>query len=199
MSVLDIALILACYLVGSIPFSHLIGRRVRKVDLFTSGEGNVGARNVWHSVSPAWGVAACSLDILKGVAAFLLATHLGPSALTLWLCGFAVVIGHDFPLFLRGKGGKGVSTGMGFLLCVHPLPVLLSGAVFGLLSLLRVRFNLAIGFGIGSLPLLWLPLFGVPFGSIVLVTLLLVTMGLKRLLDAAHMRQVKERSDWSWD
>ena len=195
----DILLWIACYLVGNIPFSYLIARFVKRTDLRYDGEGNVGARNVWHTVSPAWGVTAAVLDVSKGVLAFLLARHFASGSLAFWLSGFAAVLGHDIPVVLKGRGGKGAATGMGFVLCVYPLPCLLTGATLALSLFLKKGFNVRIAVGMASLPLLWLPLFGVPVGEIAAVVLLMLTMGIKRILDTAHMHQARERSGWYWD
>lgn len=114
------------YLLGAIPNGYLIGR-MRGVDVRTVGSGNIGATNVLRSLGRGWGALTFTLDVLKGfLPAFLapiLAAQTGgvaaPKALAL-CCGAAAVAGHNWPVYLRFKGGKGVATSAGALLGVVP-------------------------------------------------------------------------------
>lgn len=116
------------YLLGAIPFSYLLGRLVKGIDIREHGSGNVGATNVGRVLGWRYYPLALALDLGKGLAAGLLAQHWG---LPLWLAGFAV-LGHDWSLFLRFTGGKGVSTSLG-LLAVLSWPAFLGAlAVWGL-------------------------------------------------------------------
>jgi glycerol-3-phosphate acyltransferase PlsY len=123
--VLAVALV-AAYLTGSVPCGHLIGL-ARGVDLRKTGSGNIGATNVFRCVGKGWGVLAFVLDALKGfVPAFffpkLMALALD-GASPEWAglaCGAAAVAGHNWPVWLGFKGGKGVSTSVGMLLGVAP-------------------------------------------------------------------------------
>src|SRR5579872_2282158 len=101
-----VVLILFGYLLGSVPFSQLIAHARADVNLREVGEGNVGSRNVWHVVGPAWGVLAFLLDGLKGLLAYDAAVAAGLPLAGVLLVGVAVLLGHQFPIFLRGRGGK---------------------------------------------------------------------------------------------
>ncbi|MGQ9476942.1 MAG: glycerol-3-phosphate 1-O-acyltransferase PlsY [Candidatus Bipolaricaulia bacterium] len=117
------------YLLGALPFSYLLGRLVKGIDLREHGSGNVGATNVGRVLGWRYYPLALALDLGKGVAAAMLARHWG---LPLELSGFAV-LGHDWSLFLRFTGGKGVSTSLG-ILAVLSWPAFLSAiAVWGLI------------------------------------------------------------------
>src|SRR5438132_13122100 len=100
-------LFVAAYLLGSIPFSYLVARR-RGIDVRTVGSGNVGATNVMRSAGRAAGLAAFALDFLKGTAATLLARRLAGVDVA-GAAAVAAVLGHLHPVWLRFKGGKGVS------------------------------------------------------------------------------------------
>jgi glycerol-3-phosphate acyltransferase PlsY len=115
-------ILLACaaYLLGSVPFG-LVAGRLRGVDLRKHGSGNVGATNVVRVLGKPTGIAVFVLDFLKGLVptlAFppLAATEaevaLSRDALAL-IFGSLAVLGHVFPVWLRGKGGKGVATSAG--------------------------------------------------------------------------------------
>lgn len=126
------------YLAGSVPFGLLIAK-ARGVDLRNSGSGNIGATNVFRCVGKGWGILALALDALKGFApAFwlpgLAAEAVGAPA-PVWLgvaCGLAAVAGHNWPVWLGFKGGKGVATSAGMALGVAPGAVGIGLAAFAL-------------------------------------------------------------------
>ena len=141
---MQINIILGCilsYLLGSIPFSYIIAKKVKGVDLRVVGEGNVGGRNVWHVVGKKYGAMAAILDFFKGLAAYGTGVLLGLSPWWIWLCGFFVVMGHDFPIFLKGRGGKGAASALGFLLGMLPLVIVISLMLTGAIYLPFRRFR----------------------------------------------------------
>ncbi len=123
--------VLAAYLLGAVPNGLLIAR-AKGVDLRKTGSGNIGATNVFRCVGKGWGVFAFLLDAVKGfVPAFcfpLLMTG-APDWLGL-ACGVAAVAGHNWPVWLGFKGGKGVSTSVGMLLGIAPAAAGVGLAVF---------------------------------------------------------------------
>lgn len=191
-------IILAClvsYLLGSIPFSYIVAKKVKGVDLRVTGEGNVGARNVWHVVGKKYGVLAGILDTSKGFLAYWVGFFFGLSPWWIWLCGFAVVIGHDFPLFLKGRGGKGAGSALGFLLAAEPL-VILCCALMGIIYLAFRRFHLAAGIGMGSIPVFWRLVLGKSWPEVSIVLVFLLFLGVKRIIDEPYMRRIKQESGW---
>ena len=129
--VLRATVLLAAYLVGSIPFSYIIARR-RGVDVRTVGSGNVGATNVMRSVGRGAGLAAFALDFLKGTVATLVAMSIEGDGALPALAAAAAVLGHMYPVWLRFRGGKGVATGAGAFLPLVPLATVAALAAFGL-------------------------------------------------------------------
>ncbi|GIW72465.1 MAG: glycerol-3-phosphate acyltransferase [Planctomycetota bacterium] len=125
------ASVLGGYLLGSVPFGLLLGRW-RGVDPRAHGSGNIGATNVLRLLGPGWGAACLLLDAGKGAAAVALARELAvrqPELLAV-LAGMAAVLGHVFPVWLRGRGGKGVATTAGALLALQPVALLAALAAF---------------------------------------------------------------------
>ena len=110
-----IAAIIFGYVLGSIPFGLLLTRIAGMGDIRTIGSGNIGATNVLRTGNKGLAAATLLLDGAKGAAAALLAARYGNPEAGL-LAGFAAVIGHDFPVWLRFKGGKGVATTLGVIL-----------------------------------------------------------------------------------
>jgi len=113
--------IIISYLIGSIPTAYILGRILKGIDIRKFGSGNVGATNAFRLLGPIWGVVVLVLDILKGI---IPVTVLADYFLNNWaysgiilrmLFGLTCVCGHNWTLFLRFKGGKGVATTLGVL------------------------------------------------------------------------------------
>ena len=108
------------YLLGSIPFAYIAGRLKKGVDVRQVGGGNVGALNVMREVGVAAGFAVLAADVAKGLVAVFVARWLGLPLIWVLVVGFAAVAGHNWPVFLRFRGGKGGATIMGVLLALIP-------------------------------------------------------------------------------
>jgi glycerol-3-phosphate acyltransferase PlsY len=108
----------ASYILGSVPFGFIVALLVKGIDIRNFGSGNIGATNVLRVVGKPWGILVFILDFLKGflavVVSRLLFSDISISALI--LSGLAAVCGHNWPLFLKFKGGKGVATSAGVIL-----------------------------------------------------------------------------------
>ena len=103
------------YLLGSIPWGLLLTRGAGLGDIRAIGSGNIGATNVLRTGNKGLAAATLVLDVLKGVAALLIAEAVwgeGPGL----AAGFGAMLGHAFPVWLGFRGGKGVATGGGVLL-----------------------------------------------------------------------------------
>jgi glycerol-3-phosphate acyltransferase PlsY len=122
--------ILIGYLVGSVPFALLLARRIGTADLRQIGSGNLGAANVLRTSGVTAGVLVAALDIAKGALSVLLAIRLSADAAAPAAAGFAAIIGHVYPVWLRFRGGKGVATACGVFLVLAPLAVVPAVTVF---------------------------------------------------------------------
>ncbi len=116
-----IGAIIIGYLLGSIPFAYIVTRLKMGIDIRDKGSGNVGALAVWREIGPAYGIIVLITDVGKGVLPVYIAQWLGIEIV--WVCaaGFAAVVGHNWPVFLGFRGGKGAATIMGVLLALMPL------------------------------------------------------------------------------
>lgn len=121
MPVADVAVIVFCYLIGSIPTGYLIVRWRLGSDLRLAGSGSTGATNVARLLGRRGFAAVFVLDLLKGVAAIGIARAILDGPWTLAVAGAAVVAGHLWPVWLRFHGGKGLATGYGACLVGSPL------------------------------------------------------------------------------
>ncbi len=145
---------LASYLIGAVPFGFIIGKLHGK-DIRKEGSGNIGATNVTRVIGKAWGRLCFFLDFLKGALPVLIVTFFTPKALfpflvdclpEAWLgamnqypdpmnilpslAAFAAVCGHIWPVYLKFKGGKGISTAAGAILALNPLTIIAAGLVW---------------------------------------------------------------------
>ena len=127
-----LALAVAAYLIGSLPSAFVVVRFSRGTDLRAVESGSVGALNAFRATGAGWiGVVVLILDIGKGVLAVVLAGD-GAGLPTLALVTALAVAGHNWPIWLGGKGGKGLATAAGALTLVTPLSVPLWGVLWGL-------------------------------------------------------------------
>ncbi|MBQ7055311.1 MAG: glycerol-3-phosphate 1-O-acyltransferase PlsY [Alphaproteobacteria bacterium] len=112
--------LLISYLLGSIPMGLLLTKLTGKGDLRKVGSGNIGATNVMRVGGLRMAGLVWLLDMLKAVLAVWLGNYIAGGAFGAW-CGFAAIVGHCYPIWLRFKGGKGISSLFGVMLAVSPL------------------------------------------------------------------------------
>jgi glycerol-3-phosphate acyltransferase PlsY len=135
MWMLFLALLIAAYLLGSIPFGLLISQKVGKLDITKAGSGNIGAANVAREVGLKWGIVTLLADMLKGFIPVICAYSLFRSSAEIseafkGLIGLAALLGHQFSLYHHFKGGKGIATYLGVFLAISPISCLLCGIIF---------------------------------------------------------------------
>jgi glycerol-3-phosphate acyltransferase PlsY len=189
--------VVAAYLLGSIPSAYLITRWRLSEDVRNVGDGNAGARNVWHMVGPGWGILVGAVDVAKGATPVLLAAPLGASPFGSLLVGPVAILGHDYPLYRRFRGGgKGLATATGVLLARLPVTTLAALALFGVGWLLMHSYDRAIVVGAGSAILLPVA-FGEPWSTAAYVLLIFCLLWARKLQDLAHERRVWSRSGWT--
>ncbi|MCK4255444.1 glycerol-3-phosphate acyltransferase [candidate division WOR-3 bacterium] len=108
------------YLLGSISFAHIIAK-TKGVSLRETGSGNLGTANVFTNVGKIYGVMVCLCDILKAVIPMFLLKIVGGSDFLIAVTGLSAIIGHDFPIYFKFKGGKGFGTSLGVIGFLSPI------------------------------------------------------------------------------
>jgi glycerol-3-phosphate acyltransferase PlsY len=141
--------IIAAYLLGSIPSAYIIGRLVKGIDIRQVGSRNMGAMNTFYNVGIASGATVLAVDIGKGAAAVALAQWLSDSNMVMFFAGVTAVLGHNFPVWLGFKGGKGGAPLIGTLIFLMPWGIPIGLSIF-LLLLLVIRFP-TLSYGIALL------------------------------------------------
>ena len=198
-----ILVIIAGYILGSLPFSFWLGK-FRGVDLRRVGSGNVGATNLARTVGTEWGLIAFVLDLGKGLIAVILAGYIcnllktsGTSLSILKIIGgISSIIGHNWSMWIRFKGGKGVATSAGVFLGLAPVSLLLAMAVWLVVLVLFRYVSLASIIASISLPLwMWSGIGGKPALPIIIfsciVSILLIIRhrsNIKRLIQGRESK-----------
>jgi acyl phosphate:glycerol-3-phosphate acyltransferase len=128
---IEIALVVSAYLLGSVPSGYILGS-MAGVDIRKAGSGNVGATNVARLLGRGRGALTLAADVAKGWLPVFAALHLEMSLPAVTLAGAAAFLGHLYSIFLRFEGGKGVATALGVLLALAPLVALVLFIMFAL-------------------------------------------------------------------
>ncbi|MFA6613098.1 MAG: glycerol-3-phosphate acyltransferase [Dehalococcoidales bacterium] len=199
------AAVITGYLLGSIPTAYLVARFGTGKDIRQIGGGNVGALNTFREISPAAGVLVMLIDMAKGALAIVLAYRVFDlSPVAVMLTGLACVIGHNWMVWLKFSGGKGMGAALGALAVLFPLyhypwPGLIFAALIILPLIITRNVALSMGTGLFLLPVLaW-------FSTRDLVTAglavaLLVIIGLKFLPTALEaLKTSKSGKDFIFD
>ena len=144
-------LILIGYLLGSLPTAYIAGRILKGEDIRRMGDENSGAANAYRELGSKTGILVGIIDAGKGALAILIAQAGGASLTVVMFTGIAAVAGHNWPVFIGFRGGRGESTAIGILLMLVTLPMLIM-ALPALLVLLW-RKNVILGSAVLFIPL----------------------------------------------
>ncbi len=137
-------LLILSYLMGGIPTGYLVVRRMKGIDIREHGSGNPGTANVYRIAGAMAGAVTLVIDAAKGFVPVLLARRFfADHPIFVILCGAAAIIGHDWTVFLGGRGGKGVATSAGVFAALIPLPMALGLAVF--IAGVRLSGHISVG------------------------------------------------------
>ena len=123
---------LISYLLGSIPFGKIVTKLLTGKDITKTGSQNIGATNVYRSVSKKAGLSVLILDGIKPIIALVIISYFFNDFYQNYkfLCFFITIVGHIFSIWLMFKGGKGVACFFGGFLIISPIPTLISMAVW---------------------------------------------------------------------
>ena len=125
---ISVALVLFGYLLGSIPSAYIAGRLVKGIDIRKVGDGNVGAANAYREMGFKAGMAVLVADVGKGMVAISITSILASQPVVL-VAGLGAVAGHNWPVYIGFRGGRGESTTLGVLSVLLPQPMLILLAV----------------------------------------------------------------------
>jgi glycerol-3-phosphate acyltransferase PlsY len=175
------------YLVGGFPTAFIAGRVIQGQDIRRLGDENAGAANVYRELGSGAGVLVGAIDAAKGALVIVIAQALHMSLAVVLLTGLAAVVGHNFPVYLGFRGGRGVSTTIGVLAVLVTVPMLILAIPAVLILIVKKGVTPAMAFLFIGLPLVdwWL---GVP------PALIAYGLGLAVLIGLTHLLRVKTRA-----
>lgn len=191
--VYQILMLLAAYLLGSIPTSIWVGKRFYNIDIREHGSGNAGATNTIRVLGWKPGIPVLLFDVFKGWLAvnMIYLTHFySPESATFvnfqLILGVGATLGHIFPVYARFRGGKGVSTLVGIVLAIDPLSTLICFSVFVLILVITKYVSLS------SL------IAGISFPAVIIVisktsttSLIIFSVSVAILLIFTHIKNIK--------
>lgn len=140
--------ILIGYGIGCLQSAFIVGKLVANIDIREHGSGNAGTTNITRILGAKAGVIVFILDVIKGVLSFIICslifkgggTFLGENSILPGVYGgIGAILGHDFPFYLKFKGGKGTATTLGFILFINPYVALIT-YVFGFIVVFITRY-----------------------------------------------------------
>jgi glycerol-3-phosphate acyltransferase PlsY len=146
-------IVIISYLLGSIPASYIVGRFTAGRDIRRMGDENAGAANAYRELGPRTGIFVGVIDAAKGAVVILIAQATGMSQPVVLLSGVAAVVGHNWPVFLGFRGGRGVSTTIGILYVLVTIPMLILTLPTLLILILKRNVTPAMAFLFIALPL----------------------------------------------
>ncbi|WP_019638955.1 glycerol-3-phosphate 1-O-acyltransferase PlsY [Paenibacillus fonticola] len=138
--ILPVIAVIFSYLLGSVSFSVVLAKSLKGIDIRQHGSGNAGATNTLRVLGKGPAIMVLALDVLKGIAAVWIGRWLGGEYV--WvplLCGLAAIIGHNWPLYFRFRGGKGIATTIGVMATLFFFPALYAG-IIAILSIVITRY-----------------------------------------------------------
>ena len=141
---LEIASVIIGYLLGSFPAAYIIAKYRKGIDIREVGVRNMGGANVIREVGKWAGALTLVFDIGKGAVSIYIAQLLGVSLPWVLAAGFAAMLGHNYPVYIGFRGGKGIATVMGIFFVLSPLAMAGTAVIIGILILITRSIFVAI-------------------------------------------------------
>jgi glycerol-3-phosphate acyltransferase PlsY len=166
-----------CYAIGSLPTAYLFTRYILGQDIRQIGDFNSGAANVFRNVGAKAGVAVGAIDIIKGALVIVLAMVLVDDTGMEMMAGAAALAGHNFPVHLRFRGGRGAATAVGILIASVPIIGLPVGAFCLVLLYFTHKAIYPLGVFLVAIPVLTWPV-GYSIAMAIYVVAIPIAVGL---------------------
>lgn len=164
------------YLIGCIQSAYIVGKIFGKIDIREHGSGNAGMTNITRVMGAKAGIFVFIFDILKGLIAFNIcgllfkgSAFLSDGSVLFGIYGgVGAIIGHDFPFYLKFKGGKGVATTLGFLLFINPIIAIIT-YISGFIVAFSTKYISLAALVMNLLFVILMAIFKMPLESIILM------------------------------
>jgi acyl phosphate:glycerol-3-phosphate acyltransferase len=167
--VVDIISVVLGYIIGSIPSAYIIGRLLGKIDVRQEPDGRISASAVHRKLGNLPFLLVVVMDVGEGVLSVIVATLLTHSQPVVLLAGFAAVVGHDWSVFMKFRGGLGATTTYGVLVAVAWWQTLIAAAVAGIIYFTAKKSGLSTAILIAALTIILLVQYLLKLGPLILV------------------------------
>jgi len=174
------------YLLGSLPTAYIAGRILKGRDIRQMGDENMGAANAFRELSRKAGIMVGIIDVGKGALAIIIAQATNMSQIVVIFTGAAAIIGHNWPVFIGFRGGRGVSTTIGVLLASVTQPILILAGPATLVLLIKRNVTLACA-------VLFVPLSPVGWWVGTPASLIVYSVALPCLVGFTHLLRIKPK------
>lgn len=196
---ISLAGVVVSYLIGSLPTAYIFGKVLKGVDIRHFGSGNVGATNTFRVIGKLPGIIVLIVDIIKGYICvayiadfFMYASPVARPELYRVFAGMAVIAGHNWPLFLKFKGGKGVATSAGVVIALIPKIFWLGFLMWVIIFSVTGYVSLASIIASISVPIFTL-MFGEPVEIIIFLCILCMVITYKHRSNMRRLRDGEEK------
>ena len=188
-----------CYAIGSLPTAYLFTRYILGQDIWQIGDFNSGAANVFRNVGAKAGVAVGAIDIIKGALVIVLAMVLVDDTGMEMMAGAVALAGHNFPVHLRFRGGRGAATAVGILIASVPIIGLPIGAFCLVLLYFTHKATYPLAVFLVAIPVLTWPA-GYSVALAIYVVAIAIAVGLShffttRILNPGAAKNISESSE----
>ena len=188
---------LGAYVLGAIPFGKIIARIIAQIDITKRGSRNIGATNVARELGLKWGILTLVLDVLKGVVPVLIFLAYSVTGdiwdqIALAVVTLCPLLGHQFSVFMRFRGGKGVATALGVYLAISPISCLMGLLVFVLVVLKWDYISLGSMVSAGCIPI-FLTIFHQPKPVVLASVILAILIYLRHVENITRLVNGEER------
>lgn len=193
--ILYVFAIIVSYLLGSIPMGLLFTKMMGRGDLRKVGSGNIGATNVMRVGGLRMAGAVWILDMVKAITAVMIGYWVADAGFAAW-CGFAAIVGHCYPVWLKFRGGKGISSLFGVLLAISPVSFIVCGIEWLIVALSSGYSSLGACVAFCLMPVLGFAIdtsVGFAFLAIALLCLWRHRENIKRLASGTE-----SKIEWKW-
>ena len=189
-----ISLLLASYFIGGIPTAYITARIIRGEDIRELGDHNAGAANVFRNIGPRAGLTVGVIDIAKGAVPVLLAKVALDSPTAEMISGVLVIAGHNWPIFLRLRGGRGAATSVGVLIATLPLLTLPVGIGSLVILYATKKATAPLACFLILVPILaWWPVLDYSRAQVGYALLIPILVGLSHLISVRRFAQASSR------
>ncbi len=199
----DVLVIILCYMIGSIPTAYIFARKLKGIDIRQHGSGNVGSTNAMRVLGKIPGIATLILDMFKGFIMVVLSRYYALNYIHgmdpymfVAICAFVTICGHNWPVYIKFKGGKGVATTCGVFFALTPVSALITIIIWSITLFISKYVSLSSLISLGLLPVIMV-FRGEPISYVILSSLLFIMTAIRHRSNISRLFKGQENKAFS--